>query len=517
MIRKKICAALAALCLAASLSGCGGGTNSFTWRVESLPTNLDPQLASASSDVTACRNLYSGLFRLDANGEVQPDACESYEVSPDGLTYTFHIKSGLTYNGYRGAANTTPVTAQDFAFGLQRVFLPETSSPYAETFSSIAGSSEALHGNSAALGVKATDDQTLVITLSQKDPDFLRKLCLPGAMPCNQEFFESTGGAYALSSKMILGNGPFYLYNWTESGLFLRRKTSGDLVDAVRIVLENDEASTEKPLTAPQQVQNEKADAALYDSGEDTSLPSIRYAGTTWCLLFNTQNAMLSNRTLRQALAQTAYNADLPAAQGTQNASGLVPPAVTVGSQTYREQAGSALPATQSPAALCQTALAELGVSSVRGLTVLIPDTTPVADAFAALNQLWQSQLGLYFNVQQLPMEDLLKAQSSGDYAIMLMPLTATENAPHAFLRQFGSGQLCEWTSTEFQARTAALDPAKSGYLKECSLIERDLLNEAVVVPLFFQEQQLLLNPKVQNLVFDSFGPTIDLTWTTKS
>lgn len=517
MFRKILSAALTTLFLALTLSGCGGGTNSFTWQTDTLPANLDPQLASASSDITACLNLYSGLFRLDANGDVQPDACDHYEVSPDGLTYTFFIKSGLTYNGYRGAANATPVTAQDFAFGLQRVFLPETGSPYAEPLSVIAGSQQALQGDSSALQVTAQDDTTLIIRLSYKDADFLRKLCLPGAMPCNQAFFQSTGGAYALSSKMVLANGPFYLYNWTENGLFLRRRSSGDLVDAVRIVLQNDDVSTEKPLTAPQRVQNGKADAALYEGGEDTGLSSIRYAGTTWCLLFNTQNAALGNRSLRQALAQTAYSSDLPAAEGTQTAAGLIPPAVTVGSQSYRDAAGSALPAGQSAAALYQTALAELGTSSVRGLTVLLPEDSSAADAFSSLNQLWQSQLGLYCNVQQLPLEELQAAQSSGSYAIMLLPVSASENSPRAFLRQFGSGSLCGWTSAEFSSRAAALDPAKAGYLSDCVALERELLAEAVAVPLFYQEEQLLIAPGVQNLVFDPFAFTVDLTHATKS
>ena len=178
---------------------------------------------------------------------------------------------------------------------------------------------------------------------------------------------------------------------------------------------------------------------------------------------------------------------------------------------------GSALPASQNAAALCQNALTELGVSSVRGLTVLLPEGCPAADAFASLNQLWQSQLGLYINVQQLPMEDLLSAQSSGDYAIMLLPLSSAENAPHALLRQFGDGGLGRWVSAEFQARAAALSPAVSGYAQDCAALERELLNEAVLVPLFFQQQQLLISPKVSGLVFDPFGPTVDLTWACKS
>ena len=259
----------------------------------------------------------------------------------------------------------------------------------------------------------------------------------------------------------------------------------GNKFDKNKMTLENPEVNFVTRISYNNGI-DEKADAALYTGGEDTGLPSVRYTDTTWCLLFNTQNAMLSNLSLRQALAQAAYSADLPPAEGLETAGGLIPPAVTVGSQSYRDAVGSALPASQNAAALCQNALTELGVSSVRGLTVLLPEGCPAADAFASLNQLWQSQLGLYINVQQLPMEELLSAQSSGDYAIMLLPLSSAENAPHALLRQFGDGGLCRWVSAEFQARAAALSPAASGYAQDCAALERELLNEAVLAHQFF-------------------------------
>lgn len=518
MIFKILRISFVSMALALLLTACGGSTNSFTWQVDSLPTNLDPQVASESSDVTACLNLYSGLFRLDENGTPQPDTCERYEISADELTYTFYLKSGLTYTGYRGSSTGTAVTAHDFAFGLYRVFLPETGSPYAEALSCIAGSAKVQQGGSqSALGVSAPNDTTLIITLSRRDSDFLSKLCLPGAMPCNQAFFESTGGSYALSSAMTISNGPFYLYNWTESGLFLRRKADGDLVDAVRIVLDSNNSAADEVLTPAEKIENEKADAILYSSGDDTGLPSIQYQGETWCLILNTQNTSLSNLSLRQALAQVAYSAEPATDNGSISADGLIPPAVTVGGSGYREQAGSTLPAEQNAASLYRTALAELNTGSIRGITVTVPQSnSSIAAAFDQLNQQWQSELGLYFNVQQLSDEDLQAALNIGDYSIILVPLSVGENSPAAWLQLFGSGDLGAWQSYSYAHAAAALDPNDSDYLQQCVSLEQSLLEQCVVIPLFFQTQQLLLSPKVDRVVFDSFGPTVDLTWATK-
>ena len=72
-----------------SLVGCGSASNSFTWFVDTIPANLDPQVASAASDVIACENLYSGLVRKDPDGQLQPELCDRWEVSADRRTYTF--------------------------------------------------------------------------------------------------------------------------------------------------------------------------------------------------------------------------------------------------------------------------------------------------------------------------------------------------------------------------------------------------------------------------------------------
>ena len=147
----RLAAAVAAAAFALSLAGCtaGSGVNSFTWFVEEIPANLDPQIASAPEDVLAGKNLYGGLVRLDASGQPQPDLCEGWSVSAGGLTYTFTLKPGLAYKAARGEDTAYAITAEDFVYAFQRVFLPETRSPYAAEFSALENAAAILAVTSA--------------------------------------------------------------------------------------------------------------------------------------------------------------------------------------------------------------------------------------------------------------------------------------------------------------------------------------------------------------------------------
>ena len=200
-----------------ALTGCGSGSNSFTWFVDSIPANLDPQVASASADVIACENLYSGLVRKDPSGKYEPALCERWEKSSDGLTYTFYLKDGLTYTAAKGNATDYAITAEDFVFAFRRLFRAETNSPYAVEFAALENSAAVLAGQmpESALGVTASGPLTLVFHLSSADDNFLEKLTLPGAMPCDEEFFNSTRGTYGLNASSTLSSGSFYIYNWT--------------------------------------------------------------------------------------------------------------------------------------------------------------------------------------------------------------------------------------------------------------------------------------------------------------
>ena len=275
-------AAVLAAAFLFALTGCGSSTNSasFTWFVDSIPANLDPQVASGASDVIACENLYGTLVRKDPDGELVPGLCEEWTVSPDGLTYTFTLKDGLTYAAAKGAATEYDITAEDFVFAFRRIFRADTASPYAVEFSAIQNSAAVQAGlaDESSLGVSANGVLTLVFRLSERDDNFLAKLTLPGAAPCDEAFFESTRGTYGLTAKTTLASGSFYLYNWTTNGLFLRRTVESPLVGSLRLV--QDTSGSGK--SAAQLLADGKCSAALDESGEATNLQTVNYSDTTW-------------------------------------------------------------------------------------------------------------------------------------------------------------------------------------------------------------------------------------------
>ena len=512
----RLASAVLAGALLLTLAGCGGsGTISFTWFVEEIPANLDPQIASNPEDIIACKNLCGGLVRLGPDGNLNNDLCESWEVSSDGLTYTFHLKDGLTYTAAKGEETEYAITAEDFVFAFRRIFQAQTASPYAADFSAIANSAAVLAGQmpETALGVYAPDPLTLVFTLSERDDNFVSKLTLPGAMPCDEEFFESTRGTYGLTTKSTLSSGSFYIYNWTSSGLFLRRAPGENLVDSLRLV-QNTTATAQTP---EQLILNERCSAVLDESADPTALQSISYSDTTWALLFNCEG-VLNCIPLRQALAAVALNADLiPDSPLYSPVTGLVPEGLTVDGLDYRSQAGDLIPTLGDGYGLYMQALQQLEASDIKDITLLLPADPELAEIAGQLNSLWQKELSLYFSIEQVEQEELETRLAEGDYTIALAPIQAESNSVYGLLSRFGAEGLTGYDdllyALHLDESLSATGAARCALLAGC---EEQLLSDCAAVPLFAQQKRLLLADGVEGLVFDPYGPVLDLTYTTK-
>ena len=504
------------LLLALGLAGCGSADlNTFTWRVDAVPANLDPQLAVASEDVTAVLHLFRGLMRLDENGEPQPDAAESWTVSEDGRVYAFTLREDLEWVWYRQRSQDClrAVTAEDFVYGFQRVFDPETGSPYAEEFSCIRNGLAVREGRAdpASLGVEAVDERTVRITLDAADPDFLARLCLPGAMPCNREFFAGTEGSYGLTATTVMGNGPFYLYNWTSEGLFLRRNGDGAAINNLRLVLRDPENAT----PAADLVRGGSSHAELSDSPAE-GLGQIEYSSRTWGLLFRCDEGALANTAVRQALAAAALAVQPDLAEGCDRAEGLIPPSVTYAGESYREAAGSALPVVSDPAALYQQGMAELGQTTLRNISILAPEGSYYTQLVGQINARWQQLFACYCTVRQLPAEEYQAALDSGGYQIALAALEPSTSALLDLPARF-DGQLAGFSDSGVHAALADLQAEPERVNVQTVLaLEKQLLAAAPFAPLYCQRQYLLVDPTVEGLVFSPFGPTIDVTGATR-
>ena len=374
------------------------------------------------------------------------------------------------------------------------------------------------------IGVSTMKRQTSMVKIfSLYSPDdsydetFLSKLTLPGAMPCDEAFFDSTRGTYGLTSASTLSSGHFYLYNWTSSGLFLRRAASGSQIDSLRLV----ENTTSSGQSAEELINNEKCTAALDDSGTPTSLQSVSYSDTTWALLFNCDSIFASTE-LRQALGSAAASAvEVPGGGLFAEAKGLIPDGLTVDGIDYRQTAGDVRPAFGDPRAL-YIAARDGGVSpsDFGRVSLLLPSGSGLSDTAELINSAWQKEFSLFFSVEEVEPEEFQKRLENGSYTIALAPVQAEGGSVYTALAQFSptGGGLTGYSdalyTTQLSASATATGSTRCSLLAAC---ERQLLEQAVAVPLFTQQKRLLVANGIEGLVFDPFGPVLDVTYATKS
>ena len=173
-------------------------------RLFSDPPTLDPHKTSDTTSAFIIGEVFSGLVTLNTDLQIVPDIADRWEISPDGMVYTFHLLPDAKF------ADGKPVTAQDFVYSLNRAADPALASPVARTYlSDIVGVTEVLDGEATEIsGVKAIDDSTLEITIDAPKAYFLAKLTYPTAFVVDRSNVESGGQNWTDSPN---STGPFML------------------------------------------------------------------------------------------------------------------------------------------------------------------------------------------------------------------------------------------------------------------------------------------------------------------
>ena len=172
-------------------------------------SSLDPAQAIYSSEKTMIRHEYETLLVRNEEGEADPGQAESWEVSEDGLTVTFHLRDGLKWS------DGSSLTASDFVYSWNRLADPTRPSPYAEDLlGGVDGFYEMQEGKAETLSLSAPDARTLVVTLSEPDFSFSEKCTIPAMSPVKEAAVESGSGRWYLSSETSISNGPMVLLEY---------------------------------------------------------------------------------------------------------------------------------------------------------------------------------------------------------------------------------------------------------------------------------------------------------------
>jgi oligopeptide transport system substrate-binding protein len=183
-----------------------GGSMIVTYKDD--VSTLDPAIGYDWQNWSMIKSLFDGLMDyVPGTTELRPDLAESYEISDDGLVYTFTLREGVSFH------NGRKMTAEDVKYSLERVVNPETQSPGAGFFGMIEGFDALNAGEAEELsGVRVVDPRTLEITLSRPDATFLHIMALNFAHVVPREAVEASGEDFG---REPVGTGAYRLAEWT--------------------------------------------------------------------------------------------------------------------------------------------------------------------------------------------------------------------------------------------------------------------------------------------------------------
>ena len=476
------------------------------------PATLDPSLVDAATDMNLSVALFEGLAAYDEKtGGPAPGVAEHWDISPDGLTYTFHLRPTAKWS------NGDRVTAGDFVYSFQRILSPAFGATYAYMLWPIKNA-EAFNSGKlkifSEVGVTAVDDTTLRITLARPTPYLIGLAAHVTWMPVHRATIEKYGkiderGTAWTRPGNLVGNGPFTLTEWKPNARLIVAKNPhywGAATNQIeRVVFYPTEKSDIEELNfrAGQLHVTYSLPPTKIDSYRQQSPGRLRLdplLGFTY-INFNTTKPPLNNPRVRRALALALERpaiAQRVFSGARAPAHSVVPPNCS----GYTSSGGQ-----PDDFAAARTLLAEAGFPGGKGLPsmsiqVLNDDKLPrTAEAIQAM---WLRELGIKVTIEPFEQKTWIQNQQTLAHTMALMGWTADFPDPITFLDVFKSGGGNNWTGWASKDYDALLDQAAgtADPASRFALLQKAealLLTEAPIAPLIFGAKTYLIHPAVKN------------------
>ena len=525
---KKILSLFLALVAAISLCACGGSSEDILiLPIESDPICLDPQVADSKEAKLMIANCFEGLVRLNKDYKIIPGVAESWEISKDGLTYTFKLRKDTHWKllnsfedvlpeGYKDTYRTQ-VIAADFVYGISRALDPATQAGDAEKLFSIKNASAVNSGKqpTSALGISAQDDSTLVITLERADPDFLRILTLPVAMPCHEEFFKATHAKYCLDLKYTLCNGPFYLSRWAEDNtlsMYKNDEYKGNVKvnpDELYFYVNTEEASVVKKIRQRTYDCAFLSEAAKNELSDNDKLSNYSIENMIYGLCFNCSDSVLSDEDMRRALAMFTKTSELTANSDNAFTKGIVPDCVRYGENSYREAAGNVSGIAyneQQALTLWKKGLKKLDITTAEVVITCAEENAPLMQQTI---QNWQRvfSTSILAKVEVKTAEQISTMIYNTSYQVLYHKITTDSSTVTDTLKKFtsdSSSNIFGFADKNYDKTVNSIITTYSGAAKlnGCVNAEKYILDKAVFLPMLGGSSYAVVNKGVDGLYF---------------
>jgi oligopeptide transport system substrate-binding protein len=487
------------------------------------PADLDPALADLPDDFFVIRALSEGLVAPTTAGNGAPvaAAADRWEVSPDGGTWTFHLRENAVWS------NGEPVTAADFVASYQRVLNPATAAPKANLLFVVKNARAYAQGqltDFATVGFLALDAHTLLVILERPTPQFLTYAASGAWIPVNPRVVDRFGRRWTLPQNYV-GNGPFLLTEWKPNQrITVRRNPRYHDAAAVRLdeiqflhfsdTAAEDRAYRDGQIDATMAVPYTKV--ATYFQERTAELHRAPLAETRY-LSFNVGRAPLNDLRVRRALSLALDRAKivkdvLRAAQDP--AYRLLPPGLRpagdmpsdLSANLFSTASAAAQRAATAPASQAEARrlLAEAGFPEGRGFPQLEfsgwgAGARPVLEA---VQEMWKRELGITTTLLVRDVGTHVAALRSGRYDIGYIALIPDIADPLPALQRFVTGapdNYPHWSDAAYDQAVARAegtsDPA--GQAAVLRTAEMRLLDQQPLAPLYFNVQTWMMRPEV--------------------
>ena len=492
-----------------------GGTKILRTNNKTEPGSLDPAIIKGTHESFVVYHAFEGLMRYDENDKLVPAQAESYEVSDDGMTYTFKLRDGLKWS------NGDPLTAKDFEYAWKRVIDPKLASDYSFQITTyVKGAEEYFNGEGSIddVGIKALDDKTLEVQLKAPTPYFLDITAFYTLLPVNEKVVSANPDwAKDPQGTEFVSNGAFKITEWNHKEN-IKMVKNDNYVDADKVkldglhfdLLEDDNTAYQKYEGGEYDVLVSPAPAVTAKAvqSKDPELQMGKDLGVYY-FEFNTTKKPFNNVNVRKALAMALDRktiVDNIAQGGQMPAEGIIPYGLNDDAgKDFREANGNLITEDKAKAKeLLEKGLKEEGMTmdDLKNCTLSYNTDEAHKKIAQALQEMWKQNLGVELNLENMEFQVLLDNRKAGNFEIARAGWMGDYKDPMTMLDLFMTDNPqndSKWSNKEFDAllKKASSTGDQKVRMDSMKAAEKIMMEEMPVIPVYFYTQPRLQKPNV--------------------
>ncbi|WP_028330523.1 peptide ABC transporter substrate-binding protein [Brachyspira alvinipulli] len=486
------------------------------------PNTIDPSINVTSDAVFYLTHTFEGLVEKDFNGKLSPAVAESWEISEDGLTYTFKLRTNAKWTDGK------PVTANDFVYSWQRVVDPATGSQYGYQHEPVKNAKAITAGEmpKESLGIKAIDDYTLEVTLEAPTAYFLELLSFPTFYPLRKDIIDKYGDKWTLKADTYIGNGAFKLVerNRDESLVMIKNTNYWNIENIVPdkltfVLMENETGSVAGvkggnlhfARSFPRQDIK-----ALQEDGLIVIKPRI--SSYYYCL--NLTNDILKDVRVRRALSLAIdrnYIVEQVTMGGEKPAGALVPYGISDYEGDFRENAGEYIDVSKEGYAKnveeAKKLMAEAGYPNGEGFPVMEFKADPGIHVkiFEAVQQMWKENLGIDVTLTQEEWAVFLQTRYDRNITMARGGWNGDFDDPVNFMTlciSYSPNNYSVYSNKAYDdmINEVMLSGDQKFRMETMHKAEEMLMKEEAIIPIYYYTEPLLVSPKLKDVYYDSLG-----------